>query len=110
MLKQYEELAVLDQGDDGAIVSVRGQGGPSVLLNSAYVGHLEMLLERASIELRECCGSGAAATRTLCAEIQTLIATYQEMCCKFEGGPPARKSIAKALEELAEMRSRLNAL
>lgn len=35
MLQQYEELAVLDQGDDGAIVSIRGQDGPSVVLGKS---------------------------------------------------------------------------
>jgi hypothetical protein len=40
----YEELAVLEEGDDGAIVAIRGQGGPSVLLGPAYLGHLAALL------------------------------------------------------------------
>jgi hypothetical protein len=111
MLKQYEELAVLEQGDDGAVVSIRGQGGPSVLLSASYLGHLEVVLRRARGELSGVpSGESLSALRLLCAEVSTLLATHQEACNKFEGRPPASKSLAQALEELKEMREALNAL
>jgi hypothetical protein len=110
MLKQYEELAVLEQGDDGAIVSIRGQGGPSVLLGAAYLAHLERVASKAESELTSPgLGPQASALRLLCLEVTTLLATYQETCNKYEGGPSPAKSLAAALEELDEMRKALNA-
>jgi hypothetical protein len=109
VLNQYEELAVLEQGDDGAVVSIRGQGGPSVLLGAAYLGHLERVVLRAQSELAESSRPHLSALRLLCAEITTLIATHQDACNKYEGGPPATKSLAVAIEELEEMRKILDA-
>jgi len=108
MLKQYEELAVLEEGDDGAIVSIRGQDGPSVLLGAAYLAHLERVLGKAEGELGT--SSSSPALNLLCAEVKTLLATYRETCNKYEGGPPATKSLVAALEELNELRRALEAL
>ena len=108
MLKQYEELAVLEQGDDGAIVSIPGQGGYSVLLGAAYLGHLEQVLELAQAELAsQATVPTVSALRLLCTEVKTLLATYQETCNKYGGGVPAAKTLAAALEELNEMRRAL---
>ena len=108
MLKQYEELAVLEEGDDGAIVSIRGQGGPSVLLGAAYLAHLERVIGQAEGEVAP--ASRSLALNLLCAEVKTLLATYRETCNKYEGGPPATKSLAAALEGLNELRRALEAL
>ena len=110
MLKQYEELAVLEQGDDGAIVSIREQSGPSVLLGAAYIAHLDRVLARAVSELSSL--PPRAGMKLLCAEIQTLLATYEETCNKFEGGgaPTATRSLVSALEELEVLRRRLDEL
>ena len=111
MLKQYEELAVLAQGDDGAIVAIRGQGGPSVLLGAAYLGHLERVVNKAEVELaRVPAGSVGSSLNLLCSELKTLLVTYQEACNKFEGGAPASKSLAVAVAELEELRRSLDAL
>ncbi len=105
MLKQYEELAVLEKGDDGAVVSIPGQGGPSVLLGAAYLGHLERVVRAAQSELQAPAFQvHSSALRLLCAEVTTLLATHAETCNKYEGGPPAVKSLAQAVEELEEMR------
>lgn len=108
MLKQYEELAVLEQGDDGAIVSIRGQGGPSVLLGAAYIAHLDRVLAQAMSELHAL--PPRAGVKLLCAELQTLLATYEETCNKFEGGGGSSeaKSLACALEELELLRRQFN--
>jgi hypothetical protein len=110
MLKQYEELAVLEQGDDGAIVSIRGQSGPSVLLGGAYLAHLERVLHGAEAELyREKSPATVSALRLLCSEVRTLLATYRDTCNKYEGGTSASQSFAAALEELNELRRALDA-
>jgi hypothetical protein len=108
-LKQYKELAVLEEGDDGAIVSIRGQGGPSVLLSAAYVSHLERAVTEAQAELAEVSPSRFAALRLLCAEVNTLVVQHQVTCNKYEGGPGATQSLAAAMEELEELRKQLNA-
>ena len=110
MLKQYEELAVLEQGDDGAIVSIRGQGGPSVLLGAAYIAHLDRVLAQALSELLS--SPPRAGVKLLCAEIQTLLTTYEETCNKFEGSgaPTATKSLVSTLEELDALRRQLDEL
>lgn len=111
MLKQYEELAVLEQGEDGAVVSIRGQGGPSVLLGAGYLGHLERVARQAEAELAlPSLYSRSPALRLLCAEVITLLATHQEACNKYEGGPPAARSLALALEELEKLREALGTL
>ena len=110
MLKQYEELAVLEEGDDGAIVSIRGQGGPSVLLSAAYVSHLERAVKNAQAELAEVMPLRFAALRLLCAEVNTLVVQHQVTCNKYEGGPGAAQSLAAAIEELEELRKQLCAL
>lgn len=51
MLQQYEELAVLDQGEDGAIVSIRGQDGPSIVLGAGYLHHLDKVLAAAMCDI-----------------------------------------------------------
>ena len=40
----------------------------------------------------------------LCAEVQTLLATFNETCNKFAGREPAAKSLAAAMEELDALR------
>jgi len=108
MLKQYEELAVLEQGDDGAIVSIRGQDGPSVLLGAGYMGHLAVVTERARRQLDAIpTRFEVSALKLLCSEIQTLVSTYVETRNKYEGGPSANVSLAVALEELEELRRTL---
>jgi len=77
MLKQYEELAVLEQGDDGAIVSTRGQDGPSVLLGAEYMEHLAVVTERARRQLEAVPERfEVSALRLLCSEVHTLMSTY----------------------------------
>jgi hypothetical protein len=74
-MNTYEELAVLEQGEDGAIVSIRGQGGPCVLLGPDYLGHLAGLLGRSSedgvCELRATARYEPMAA--LCSEMRTLL-------------------------------------
>ena len=111
MLKQYEELAVLEQGDDGAVVSKRGQDGPSVLLGAAYLAHLEKVLLWAEGELPGASSHPrSSALNLLCAEVKTLLATYRETCNKYAGGPPVAQSLVAALEELNELRRAIDAL
>jgi len=104
VLKQYEELAVLEQGDDGAIVSIRGQGGPSVLLGAAYLSYLDRVLARAISELHEL--PPRAGLQLLTAEIRTLLSTYEDTRAKYEGGggPSEARSLAELLEELDALR------
>ena len=108
MLKQYEELAVLEQGDDGAIVSIRGQGEPSVLLGATYLSHLDQVLARAIAELHEL--PPRFGLKLLVAEIQTLLSTYEEARNKYEGGggPSGARSVAEALAELDALRRQLD--
>ena len=110
MLKQYEELAVLEQGDDGAVVSIRGQGGPSVLLGAAYLTDLDQVLARAIADLHEL--PPRAGLKLLVAEVSTLLSTYEETRVKYEGGggPSEARSLAEALEELSALRRQLNEL
>ena len=109
MLKQYEELAVLEQGDDGAIVSIRGQGGPAVLLGVAYLAHLELVVRKAKAELQATSPAGRtpSALQLLCSEVETLLVTHREACNKYEGGASADSTVAAALEELNELRRML---
>ena len=109
MLKQYEEIAVLEQGDDGAIVSIRGAGGPSVLLGSSYLAHLQRVVAQAKQELaRRPAASHSPGINLLCAEIQTILTTHLEACNKYEGRTPAPMLLAAAMEELAELRRQIN--
>jgi len=109
-LKQYEELAVLEQGDDGAIVSIRGQGGPSALLGAGYMEHLGVVTARARQELNATPDLvDFSAVRLLCSEVHTLVSTYVEARNKYEGGPTGAVSLAAALEELEELRRSLEA-
>lgn len=108
MLQQYEELAVLDQGDDGAIVSIRGQDGASVVLKAAYLRHLDKVLAAAMSEIEvEAIGQGV---QLLCVEIQTLLAAYEETQNKFygSGAPNTSRSVSEALCELREIRRQLD--
>jgi hypothetical protein len=109
-LKQYEELAVLEEGDDGAIVSIRGQGSPSVLLSAAYVGHLELTVKTAQVELTEVSPQQFTALRLLCAEVNTLVVQHKDTCNKYDGEPGTAQLLAVAMEELEEMRKVINAL
>lgn len=108
MLKQYEELAVLEEGDDGAIVSIRGQGGPSVLLSAAYIGHLEKAVRKARAELADISPVRTTALHLLCEEVYALVTQHQATCNKYEGGPGAAQSLAVAIEELEEIRQQLS--
>ena len=110
MLKQYEELAVLEQGDDGAIVSIRGQSGPCILLGAEYLAHLDLVLARAIEELHE--RPVYPGAQLLLAEIGTLLSTYAETRAKYEGlaGPTRARSVAEALAELEELRRQFNNL
>ena len=111
MLKQYEELAVLEQGDDGAIVSIRGAGGPSVLLGPTYLVHLQHVATQAMRELSRVQAVGQVPSLALlCAEIQALLATHREACNKYEGGASTTMTLASAMEELAELRRKLGSL
>ena len=111
MLKQYEELAVLEQGDDGAVVSIRGTGGPSVLLGPEYLAHLQHVTTQAKRELARVQAVGQVPSLALlCAEIQTLLATHREACNKYEGGAPTTMTLVSAMEELAELRRALGKL
>jgi hypothetical protein len=110
MLQQYEELAVLDQGEDGAIVSIRGQNGPSIVLGAGYLHHLDKVLAAAMCDIEvEATGQGV---KLLCAEIHTLLAAYEETQNKFygKGAPNSSRSIAEAIRELREMREQLDQL
>lgn len=109
-LKQYEEMAVLEEGDDGAIVSIRGQGGPAVLLSAAYITHLERAVGKALAELAEVSPLRFSAIRLLCAEVNTLVVQRQVTCNKYDGGPGPTQSLAAAIEELEELRKELSAL
>ncbi len=113
MLKQYEELAVLEQGDDGAIVSIRGQSGPSVLLGVEYIGHLDGVLQRALYDLDRLPTSAArAGLKLLCAEMLLILKTYEETRNKYEGGgsPSGARAFSEALEEIEELRRQMDEL
>ncbi|MGL4573719.1 MAG: hypothetical protein ACRCV9_02910 [Burkholderiaceae bacterium] len=106
MSAQSEEFTVLESGDDGSVVSIRGREGLHVLLSGAYVTHLSNVAKRAESEL-----VGLLAYRKqpglqlLYAEVQTLVSVYQETCNKFEGGVHPSFEIAALTEELAQLRS-----
>ena len=113
MLKQYEELAVLEHGDDGAIVSIRGQGGPSVILGPAYMAHLDRILARVLGEIHtKPISNDHPSLKLLCAEIRTLVSTYDETCNKYgnDESLSATRSIANALEEIEELRKQFEAI
>ncbi len=103
MLKQYEEISVLEQGDDGAIVSIRGQDGPAVLLGPTYLGHLQQIAVKAA-------DGSEKAMRLLLLEMGTLLGTYNETCNKFYGSEPGPKQLATVLEELKELRRQLSSM
>jgi hypothetical protein len=108
MLKQYEELSVLEQGDDGGVVSVSGQTGPSVLLGASYIEHLAVVASRAQDQLHSIpIDDQTSALRLLCSEIQTLVGTFEEARNKFYGGPPIRSSLKAALAQAIELRIQL---
>jgi hypothetical protein len=107
-MKQYEEVSVLEHGDDGAVVSISGQENPLVLLKPAYLEHLVLLSEKAYQELlRVPERFETRALKQLCAEIQTLLTSYRETCHKFYGDTPAEASLKAILEEVEAMRLRL---
>ena len=104
-MKQYEEVSVLEHGNDGALVSISGQENPLVLLKPAYLEHLVLLSGKAERELLRVPGRfEISALRELCAEIQTLLTTYRETCNKFYGDTPAEASLKAILEEVETMR------
>lgn len=109
MFDGYEEIAVLEQGDDGAVVSIRGRPEPSVLLGPEYLGHLERVSQSASDQLSRIAGRGdVSAIKLLLAEMTTLLKTYDEACNKFHGGVSGAKSLALMLEDLNALRQALN--
>ncbi|MBS7807186.1 hypothetical protein [Variovorax sp. PCZ-1] len=113
MLKQFEELAVLEQGDDGAIVSISGQGGPSVILEPNYIAHLDRVLSGVLAEIDvNPISSTHPSLKLLCAEIRTLVSTYEDTCNKYGNpeSPSAARTIASALDELDELRKRFDAI
>lgn len=109
-MNTYEELAVLEQGEDGAVVSIRGQGGPCVLLGPAYLGHLGALLGQVSEgsldELKaDACHQPLV---TLCSEMRMLLKVYDDTCNKFSGSVPATKTLAQIQDELDAMAKQLS--
>ncbi len=113
MLKQYEELAVLEQGDDGAIVAIRGQGGPSVVLGPAYMAHLDRVLARVLGEIHaKPISNDHPSLKLLCAEVRTLVSTYEETCNKYGSGEglPATRSVVNALDEIEALRKEFEAI
>ncbi len=109
MLKQYEEIAVLEQGDDGAVVSIRGQGGPSILLGPSYLGHLERVVHHAGEHLKTLPHGGSGSpVRLLWLEMRTLLGTYDETCNKYLGDVSGSKLAAQTLEELDELRKQFD--
>jgi len=111
MLKQYEEIAVLEQGDDGAVVSICGQGGPSVLLGPGYLGHLQRVVHHAGEHLKALPNAGSGSpVRLLLLEMTTLLKTYDETCNKYLGSVSGPKSTAQSLEELDELRKEFEEL
>jgi hypothetical protein len=106
-LKQYEEIAVLEEGDDGAVVTVSGQSGASVLLGPAYIAHLQIITSFAQVQLYELeTKQEVTALKLLCAEMQTLLATHHEACNKYFGSN-SHKTLAVAFEELKELRKHI---
>jgi len=109
-LKQYEEIAVLEEGDDGAVVTVTGQRGASVLLGPAYLAHLQVIADLAAVQLSAAeSRHEVSALRLLCAEMRTLLKTHHEACNKFFG-VDSEKTLAVAFEELKELRKQIDGL
>lgn len=109
-LKQYEEIAVLEEGDDGAIVTVTGQSGASVLLGPTYLAHLQIITSLAAMQLHSVSARhDLPALKLLCAEMQTLLLTHHEACNKFFGSD-GHKTLAVAFEELKELRKQIDGL
>lgn len=110
-MKTYEELAVLEQGEDGAIVSIRGEAGPLVLLGPSYVGHLKVLLDRAQEAVSYMTpGADFEPVAALYAEMRTLVRTYDETCNKFLGHAPSARTFAEVSEEIEKLRKELERL
>lgn len=112
-LKQYEELSVLEQGDDGAIVSIRGQNGPSVLLGSEYLKHLDQVLSAALMDIRALpMDAGKSRIERLCNEVKFLLTSYEVTLNKYHGGgaPNGARTLSDAIAELDELRRQLDKL
>lgn len=110
-MKTYEELAVLDQGEDGAIVSIRGEAGPLVLLGPSYFGHLKSLLDRAQDTVSYMTpGGDFEPVAALYAEMRTLVRTYDEICNKFLGSAPSARTLAEISAETEQLRKELERL
>lgn len=108
-MKPYEELAVLEQGDDGAIVSIRGVEGPLVLLGPEYLGHLAALVGAAEKSIGALQpGALADSVAALCAEMRTVLKTYDDTCAKFCGDLPVSRTAAQVEQELDELRKQLD--
>jgi hypothetical protein len=105
----YEELAVLEQGEDGAVVSIRGEGAPCVLLRPPYLGHLAGMLEDLSDdtvnELRAF--PRFKPLLDLYAEMRTLLNTYKETCHKYGSALPMSKSLQEIQDELDALAAQL---
>jgi hypothetical protein len=109
-LKQYEEIAVLEEGDDGAVVTVSGQSGASVLLGPAYLAHLQLIVSLAEIQLHSLEGKqDTSAIKLLFAEMKTLLLTHHEACNKYFGSD-SHKTLEAAWEELRTLRKYINGL
>jgi hypothetical protein len=110
-MKQYEEIAVLEQGEDGAIVSIRGEEGPFVLLGPKYLAHLGTRLRAANERIAALAVTrNVEAVSALCAEMESLLKTYDDTCCKYTGGVTAAKSLADIEHEIEELRKQLSKL
>jgi hypothetical protein len=110
-VKQYQEIAVLEQGEDGAIVSIRGEEGPFVLLGPKYLAHLGNVLREAKERVVVLTATrDTEAVAALCAEMESLLKTYDETCCKYTGNFTAAKSIADIEHEIEELRKQLDRL
>jgi hypothetical protein len=96
-MKTYEELAVLEQGEDGAIIEIRGEDAPFVLLGAKYLGHLTMLLRAADADVKlQSLEPDDSAIAALCAEMRSLLTTYDETCLKYFGNLSDAKKRAES--------------
>jgi hypothetical protein len=108
-VKPYKELAVLEQGEDGAIVSIRGIEGPLVLLGPEYLGHLAALVgaaEKAAGSLKP--SSATESVSALCTEIRTLLNTYDVTCTRFFGDRSLPRTAAQIDQEIEDLRKQLD--
>jgi len=105
----YVELAVLEQGEDGAVVSIRGEGAPCVLLGPSYLGHLGGVLVGVTDDIFEELSAFPRFKPLLdaCAEMRTLMRTYRETCHKYGSSVPMSRSLQEIQDELNAMAAQL---